>query len=96
MESGSNCSYNSIKHWKVFGHNIPKAEVVFFSQTIILYILIISCLINLSFGIGDQTIFTSILCSSVGYMLPSPSIQKSGKIIEKIRGNNHEQVGGEL
>ena len=65
--------------WNFCGRKVPRTEILFFSQVVILYIIIISCLINLSFGIGNQSLFICLLSSSVGYILPNPSTSKEKK-----------------
>lgn len=72
--------------WNILGYFIPKQEVVFFSQTIILYIVIITSLINLSLQNGDQNLWISFLSASIGYLLPNPSIKKQTVILH--RNNN--------
>ena len=58
----------------------------FLSQTIILYIVIITSLINLSLQNGDQNLWISFLSASIGYLLPNPSIKKQTVILH--RNNN--------
>ena len=63
--------------WDCFGYKFPRQEVVYFSQTVIIYVVIFTCLINLSFGIGeDSTLWTALLGSCLGYIMPHPSISK--------------------
>lgn len=66
---------DSVKQWTIFGSTFPKGEVVFFSQIVIIYVVIISCIINLSREVGDNTLWTALLSSCLGYLLPSPSIK---------------------
>lgn len=76
-----NLSENSVTEvWDIFGYSIPKMEVVFFSQIVALYIVIIACLINLSIGNEGKELWISLLSASIGYILPNPSIKKT-KII---------------
>ncbi len=63
--------------WIILGKSVPKQEIVFFTQVIILYILIITCLVNLTMNTSSQ-LWSSLLSTSVGILLPSPSI-KPGK-----------------
>ena len=63
--------------WYILGRSVPKQEIVFFSQIIILYILMITCVINLSLNSSSQ-IWTSILSTCIGILVPNPSI-KAGK-----------------
>lgn len=76
-----NISENSSRDvWGVFGYSVPKMEVVFFSQIVVLYLVIITCLINLSIGASSSELWVSLLSACIGYLLPNPSI-KSTKII---------------
>lgn len=60
--------------WTLCGKEIPRGEVVFFSQIIIVYIVILASLINLSFDIGNQSFFICLISSCLGYLLPSPNL----------------------
>ncbi len=64
--------------WFILGRELPKQEIVFFSQIIILYILIITCMINLSINSNSQ-IWTSILSTCIGILVPNPRIKTSKK-----------------
>ena len=65
---------NSSRIWTICGRDVPRGEVVFFSQTIVLYIVIIACLVNLSLGNGDQSLFICLISSCLGYILPNPTL----------------------
>lgn len=65
----------SVQSWIIFGKHIPKHEIVFFSQIIILYIVIITAVVNLSIQNGDPTLWSTLLGSSLGYILPQPNIK---------------------
>ena len=78
---GCDISVTSEKEeWKMFGYSIPKAEMVYFSQVIALYIVILVCLVNLCIGSVRDDIWVSLLSASIGYLLPNPS-KKYRKII---------------
>jgi hypothetical protein len=66
--------------WVLFGKHIPKAEIVFFAQVIVLYIVIITSIVNLTLANGVSTLWTALLSSSLGYLLPNPTLEK-----EKLR-----------
>lgn len=51
---------------------IKKATLIYFTQSILIYIVVIACLINLSIGLDNQSLWASLLSGSLGYMLPSP------------------------
>lgn len=64
--------------WRFFGHTFPKSQIVFFSQTIICYIIIIVCIGCLAIGDPSENdyLFTILTASSLGYLLPSPKLKK--------------------
>ena len=62
--------------WTCFGYKFPRQEVVFFSQILIIYIVILTCLINLSVGTGESNLWTALLGSCLGYIMPNPSMSK--------------------
>lgn len=64
----------ALQQWILCGKQVPRGEVVFFSQIIIIYIVILSSLINLSFGIGNQSFFICLISSCLGYLLPAPNL----------------------
>ena len=65
--------FNDNSSWKLFGKNIPKSEIVFFSQVIIIYTIILVSIINLSLLSGDKSLWLSLIGICVGSILPSPS-----------------------
>ena len=76
----------SSESWIVLGQKLPKAEIVFFSQTIILYLIILTSVINLSIG-NESEMWLILLSTSLGAILPNPTLKMSKKpnrIIEKI------------
>ena len=51
-------------------------QIVFFSQVIILYTVILSCVVLLARGVGDSKLWSVLLCSCLGYMLPHPKLKR--------------------
>ena len=60
--------------WLVFGTRVPRDEVTIFAQVIIVYVVIVTCIINLNIGNGESNIWTALLSSGLGYILPSPKL----------------------
>jgi len=58
------------------GENFTKWQVVFISQVIIIYLIVITCILNLSLNNGKSDLWISLLSYSLGCMLPSPKIKK--------------------
>lgn len=48
----------------------------FYCQVAILSIVIVACIINLSLGNGNLTLWTSLLSSSLGVLVPAPKLRK--------------------
>jgi hypothetical protein len=61
--------------WYMFGKKFPKSEIAYFSQVIIIYLVIITCIVNLSIKNGDSNLWTALLSSCLGYILPAPKIK---------------------
>lgn len=70
---------SSTTHWECFGKKIPKREATYFSQVILIYIVVITCILNLSLKNGDSNLWTALMSSSLGYLLPSPKISSATK-----------------
>ena len=62
--------------WHLLGKRVPQAEIVYFCQMIIVYIIIITSIINLSLENGSNELWISLLSSCIGYALPSPKLKK--------------------
>lgn len=67
MDSVSNTSFSRLK---------PDV-VIFGAQVLLLFIVVITSLVNLSLERGNTNLWTMILTSCLGYMLPSPSLKKA-------------------
>ena len=62
--------------WHLLGTRVPQAEIVYFCQMIIVYIIIITSIINLSLQNGSTELWTSLMSSCIGYILPCPKLKK--------------------
>ena len=59
--------------WHLFGTACPKEEIVFLCQVVILI-----SIYNLTIGHGDSNLWTALLSSSLGYLLPNPTLRRNG------------------
>lgn len=67
MESASGISYK---------HSLPRPDVVIFmAQVVLLFIVVITSLANLTLDNGNTNLWTMILTSCLGYMMPSPHMK---------------------
>lgn len=63
--------------WSLMGRPFPRSEVKFFAQVLMLYVVILTCLGNLSVGKGElDPLWISLLSSCIGLLLPVPFIPK--------------------
>ena len=79
---------NSVKDWKVCGREVPRSEIVFFSQVIINYIVVFLCRFNLTTGRGDLNLLRALLSGCMGYLLPNPIFKKWVRFISRYRANS--------
>ena len=61
--------------WYVINRTFPRSQITFLCQIIIVAIIVVAALINLSLDNGDKTLWSTLLASSLGYVLPNPSIK---------------------
>jgi Trk-type K+ transport system membrane component len=66
-------------HWHLFGRRHPKSEIVFFFQVVLIYIVVITAIVNLSLNTDNSKLWTALLSSSIGYLLPAPSLKENKK-----------------
>jgi hypothetical protein len=55
---------------------MPKSEFVFFVQVLLIYIVVITSIVNLTLNKNEGKLWTALLSSSLGYLLPNPSLKK--------------------
>lgn len=63
--------------WDMFGRRVPRSEIVFFCQTFIIYIVVVTSLVNITLQNGPLNLWIALLGSGLGYLLPHPSIDKT-------------------
>ena len=76
-------------NWKVFGHLVPRSEVVYICQMIIIFIVIISCIINLALNNGNSEMWVSFFGYAFGAMLPQPRIKYPNPSKSFLHSNNN-------
>jgi len=73
IENESHSTRNS-SIWNFFGSEIPRSEIVFFVQVVPVYIIVIVSIVNLMIGGESDKLWITLLSSSIGYILPSPTL----------------------
>jgi hypothetical protein len=75
----STTSSSSVSLW--FGKLLPRPEVVFISQMLVIYVVIGVSLFNLTRGgTGDAqegNLWIALLSSCLGYILPNPKVERA-------------------
>ena len=65
----------TLEPWSLLGKKLPKSEIVYFCQMIVVYIIMITSIVNLSLQNGSTELWISLLSSVIGYVLPNPSMK---------------------
>ena len=73
----TDASNNNSAPWHLFGVKCPKEEIVFLCQIVILYTVIVISIYNLTVGHDDSNLWTALLSSSLGYLLPNPTLKRN-------------------
>lgn len=61
--------------WCCSGTRVPRAEIVYLCQIVVILTIVFASIYNLSQGEGDQQLWTALLSSCMGYLLPNPTIK---------------------
>ena len=64
--------------WHLFGTVCPKEEIVFLCQVLVLFTVILISIYNLTTGHENSNLWTALLSSSLGYLLPNPTLRRNG------------------
>ena len=67
---------DSVNRWTFLGTELPKSEIVYFCQIAVVYIIIITAIVNLTINSDKTELWVSLLSSAIGYALPSPTLDK--------------------
>ena len=75
-EDASNRTDHSNQKWKLFNAHVPRSEIVFFVQVLLVYIVVITSIVNLTIGNKDPKLWIALLSGHIGYLLPNPTLRK--------------------
>jgi hypothetical protein len=78
---------DNVSSWVTCGKKTPRSEVVFLCQVLILYTVIVVSIYNLTVESENSTLWTALLSSCLGYLLPNPTI-KSKHVYLILPSNN--------
>ena len=74
IESGSD-SIDNTKNYNCCGNRVPKNQLNYISQIIVIYAIIATSIVHLSIQSQDCELWLILLSSSLGYILPSPGLK---------------------
>lgn len=80
---GSVSSSNTKSMWACLGRKIPRGEIVYFTQMIVVFIVVITSLYNLSTQHPNVNLWTILLSSTLGYSLPNPRLERNSRIFRE-------------
>ena len=69
MENVDTCT------WCCSGSRVRRSEIVYLCQVLLILSIILVSIYNLTNQQGDQQLWLTLLCSCMGYLLPSPSMK---------------------
>ena len=67
------------ERWKFCEFKFPKEQIIYFCQVLMVYIVVITSIVNLYISDKNTCLLSSLVSRSVGYLLPSPSISNKKK-----------------
>ena len=66
--------------------------VLFIVQVALIFIVVCTSLINLTFEIGNQNLWTVILTSCLGIIMPNPKLKPSSVTRDSVNNGNHVAI----
>ena len=63
--------------WHFCGKLLPRSEIVFMFQVILVYMVVIVSIVNLTIGRADDKLWIALLSSGIGYILPNPTLKQN-------------------
>ena len=77
MEREDANSSTAVSTWTFYGKPVEKNKLVYIVQTTLIYIVVLTCLVNISLHNGQSELWVALLSYSVGTILPSPKMKKN-------------------
>ena len=71
--------------WCCSGSRVPKVEIVYLCQVLLILSIVLASINNLTNQQGDQQLWVALLSSCMGYLLPNPSIKSWVTSISRCR-----------
>lgn len=69
---------SGVSMWRVLGKRVPREELVFGCQMIVVFAVVVASIYNLSTDSGGRSeLWTALLSSCLGYILPNPRLKRN-------------------
>ena len=81
VDTQASQSSDSGSAWSILRNSLRINQTIFFSQVLLIYIVVIACVLNLSLSSENHCLWSSLLSGSLGYLLPAPKLQKQNGAI---------------
>lgn len=79
IESLNSCTSEK-SNWLICSKKVPCSEIIYFTQVLLIFIVVIVCLFNLTTlnktESKNYALWSSLLSGCLGYLLPSPRLKK--------------------
>jgi len=72
----------STDKWVIWDQRVPKGEIVFLCQYLVITIVIVSSIVNIALDHNTET-FLSLLSLSLGAILPNPKLKSTSKFVTR-------------
>jgi len=66
--------------WRTCCGHVPREQIVFYTQVIIAYIVILTSLVNLCISSENTCLWATLVSGTIGYLLPAPTIKHESPI----------------
>ena len=63
------------QRWCCLGHKVPRTEIVFATQVFVVFVVVAVSLYNITTNHPNLNLWTILLSSSLGYILPNPRLE---------------------
>ena len=75
VETGADNVSVEKKEFSCCGNRVPKNQITYVSQIIVIYAIIATAIVHLSIQSPNRELWLILLSSSLGYILPSPGLK---------------------
>lgn len=75
---------SSNDNWKFSNRTYSKSLLKFVAQTILIYIIILTSILNISLKNGNENIWIGLLSYSIGVMMNAPKLKNKLNILEDV------------